>query len=197
MNTKQFAIRSLIPRDLRTSGASVLLDVDRFLVVVDGVLQIIDKEKSLVFQSGELACIDMEISHTFESEDGAKFLTFSSDFFLANEEGIWGPKIALQNYDVYEIVQGHDTQGKWSAALIDIGDSPKHFHLVEKEHFIVVRGNLHIEVDGIHQELNVGEHISISPGQIHKLTSTGQDPVRVLCLSIPAFTPQDMFLVEE
>jgi mannose-6-phosphate isomerase-like protein (cupin superfamily) len=69
-------------------------------------------------------------------------------------------------------------------------------HRIEKEQFIVVNGILDIEIDGLHQILEVGESVMISPGKMHKLKSAGKNPVRVLCFNFPAFSPEDMHCVE-
>lgn len=182
--------RTIYPGEILESWESL-----QFVVVLNGILQIIGQEHLSSCQSGDTSLLDPQVSYTFQSLEGACFLAFSSDMFLV--DGLWGQKMALHNYDVYEVVPGTATQDKWSVAILDIFDSPKHFHRSEKEHFLVIRGSLCIEVDGIFQELMPGEFITICPGQIHKLKSLGIDPVRVVCFSFPAFTPQDMFLVGE
>lgn len=197
MDIKQLSESALISRDIQAHEILKSCQMKQFLVVIEGTIEVIEANSTHVCQRGEILLMDLARSLSFQSQKGARFLTFSTDLFLADEEGLWGTKIVLESYDVYEMVPGHQTQDRWSAALLDIFDSPKHFHRVEKEYFFVVRGELHIEVDGVSQKLTAGEYISIKPGQVHKLTSAAQGAVRVLCLSFPAFSPQDMFLVEE
>lgn len=89
------------------------------------------------------------------------------------------------------------TGEKWGVALLEIQNSPKHFHRIEREIFVVVGGKLDIEIDGVHRTLGVGESIVISPNQVHQLRSAHQEPVRVLCFSFPAFDPADMYRVDQ
>lgn len=108
------------------------------------------------------------------------------------------PKIDAGNYAVYNIIQGRATEEKWSVAVLEIHDSPKHYHKIEKEMFIVLNGELDIEIDGEHQQKKVGELVVIMPSKIHQLKSALSEPVRVLCVNFPAFDPVDMhYVVEE
>ncbi|MDE3046425.1 MAG: cupin domain-containing protein [Verrucomicrobiota bacterium] len=108
----------------------------------------------------------------------------------------FGPRIELENYAVYELVAGSSTNNKWSVALLEIKDSPRHFHRIEKEVFVVVHGVLDIEIDGLHHILSVGESITIPPNHTHQLKSVGKESTRVLCFSFPAFTPSDMYCID-
>jgi mannose-6-phosphate isomerase-like protein (cupin superfamily) len=99
-------------------------------------------------------------------------------------------------YVVYELVSGDVTQGAWSIALLEINSSPKHFHRKEKEVFTVVQGELALEIDGQHSVLRAGQSVTVFPGSVHKLKSARLESVRVLCVSFPAFDPQDMHCVE-
>ena len=103
---------------------------------------------------------------------------------------------SLGNYTVYNLVTGGETNNKWSAALLEITDSPRHFHTIETELFIVISGELAIEIDGVQIKIKPGESVRITPGTIHHLQSAQQGPVRVLCLNFPAFDPADMHLIE-
>lgn len=102
-------------------------------------------------------------------------------------------KIDKGGYTVYELAQEEEN---WGVALIEIQDSPKHFHKIEQEIFIVVEGTLSIEVDGSLKTLEKGESINLAPGTVHKLSSATGTPVRVLCISIPAFDPADMYVTQ-
>jgi len=112
------------------------------------------------------------------------------------DEKYFGPRIDLGSYAVHEFLPGIATGEKWSIALIEIDDSPRHFHKIEKELFVVVEGVLDIEVDRVRHILHTGQSIEILPGKIHKLQSAGVVAVRVLCISFPAFNPSDMYIAE-
>jgi mannose-6-phosphate isomerase-like protein (cupin superfamily) len=105
-------------------------------------------------------------------------------------------KIDLGSYAVYELINADVTNNVWSIAILDIHDSPRHYHKIGREIFSVVYGELDIEIDGKHQVLGVGESITVYPGTVHKLTSTSNEPVRVICFNAPAFTPTDMYHVD-
>ncbi len=102
----------------------------------------------------------------------------------------------MQSVDTYQV---HDLMAEsgWSVAMLEIMDSPRHYHRIEKELFVVVQGELDIEVDGEHEILGVGTSIEIQPGKIHQLKSALKTPVKVLCINFPAFDPSDMIAVEE
>ena len=83
-----------------------------------------------------------------------------------------------------------------SVALVEFNETPKHFHQIEKEIFIVVHGTLNIEIDGHSWILKTGECVEVNPGMVHHLKSHGKDPVRVLCFNFPAFSQEDYHIVE-
>ena len=185
----------------------MVLDCDRplrkIILVAEGNVNALDGTGgSIAFRSGEIGCIDPTITHSLVPLQSALF--FSIDFLASDSDAeflppldpnCFGERLDLGSYAVYELVTGQMTQEKWSAALLEIQDSPKHFHRIEKEIFVIVEGELDIEVDGAHQVLRVGESITISPNQVHQLKSSGKRAARVLCFSFPAFNPADMYRV--
>jgi len=193
----------------------------QFILVTEGKLQTFygNKETSLL-QSGELTLIDPGVVHCLTPEGKARFIAIAipgftypedvyfdqpgaiekwtspkADFLPLLDPKYFGEKIDLGDYVVYEIISGTMAGEKWSAALIEIHDSPRHFHRIEKELFIVVAGSLDIEIDGQNQILQVGEFVMITPEKIHQLKSASAIPVRVLCFSFPAFSASDMYFV--
>lgn len=103
--------------------------------------------------------------------------------------------IDLGDYTVYDLINGAATNDQWSVAILDIQDSPKHFHKIEHEMFIVLEGELLIQVDGEETIYQKGESVVITPFQVHRLKSASSDSVRLLCVNFPAFNPDDMFPV--
>lgn len=194
----------------------------QFIVAVVGELSVvIGNNEPLLLKTGELIVVEPGTVHSLNSKGTAQF--FSLDFpgfctpddvfdNIPNERAPWesfsnkllqeldpkyfGIELDLGEYAVYEIVKGSQSQQKWSLALLEIRNSPKHFHRIEKEIFIVVEGKLDIMVDGESKLLKAGESIVISPYQIHQLKSALNESIRVLCFSFPAFDPKDMVLVD-
>lgn len=106
-----------------------------------------------------------------------------------------GMGIVKGKYTVHTLIGGDATQQRWSTALVNIHDSPRHFHRIEVELFFVVNGTLEIEINGAPRILNAGEHITIYPGMVHRLTSASKEPVHVLCFNFPSFDPNDHHLI--
>jgi mannose-6-phosphate isomerase-like protein (cupin superfamily) len=194
----------------------------QIIVAADDVLSVvIGNDEPLLLKTGELIIIEPGTIHSLSSKGTARFFSldfpgfcFPDDVFhnIPNETTSWesfsnkllqkldskyfGVKLDLGEYSVYEIANGAQSEQKWSLALLEIRNSPKHFHRIEKEIFIVVEGELVIIVDGESKRLKVGESIVIDPFKIHELKSGLQDPTRVLCFNFPAFDPKDMVLVD-
>lgn len=192
----------------------------QFILAADGEVKIAFPNEQIVLQSGQLVQIEPGIVHSIIPIGRAQFFAidlpgfnYPEDVFeeesLGQEEwkGInskklpkvdpkyFGKPCPAGSYLVYNLIGGESTEKKWSVALLEINDSPRHFHKIEKEIFIVVNGVLDIEIDGKQQLFGAGEAITISPGSIHQLKSTGEMPVRVLCFNFPAFDPSDMYTV--
>lgn len=192
------------------------------IVVVGGELMVVDdSDKPTRLRSGDLACIDAGVVHELVPQGTAQFFLTDLPAFLSDDDRFWdqqpvevppwrapcmeslpqvdphyfGPKIDAGKYAVYDLISGEATEKKWSVALLEIEDSPRHFHRIERELFLVVNGELDIEIDGAHQTLATGESIAIAPGRVHQLKSAGSCPVRLLCFNFPAFDPADMHLV--
>ncbi len=194
----------------------------QFILVTDGELIAFYGQNPVVLKRGQLACVEPGKVHSltpvgkvrFFSIDmpgfhypedvyfddnpplSAAFSPINRDFLPFIDPQYFGVKIGRpENYWVYDLVVGSETQEKWSAALIEIHDSPKHFHRIETEQFIVVNGTLDIEIDGVHRIMQVGESVETTPGMVHQLKSANENPVRVLCFSFPAFDPSDKHYV--
>jgi len=60
--------------------------------------------------------------------------------FLISTQILWLQNPSAENYWVYDLIPGSAVEEHWSLALIEIHDSPKHFHRIEREQFIVVNG---------------------------------------------------------
>lgn len=194
----------------------------QLILVTEGELQAFyGNEKPITLHSGELIYVDPGIIHSLIPKETARFFSIDLPGFKFPEDvyhdvpmttpkwdpsdseplplldpKFFGSRIDAGEYGVYELIPGNKTGGKWSSALLDIDDSPKHFHRIEREIFVVVNGELDIEIDGIHHILAKGEFVVIHPGRVHRLKSAKSYPVRILCFNFPAFDPKDHYLVE-
>lgn len=194
----------------------------QIVLVVDGELKAFLNNEETVLQKGEFLCVDPGVVHAFVPEGKVRFIVidlpgfqFPEDVFKGNPPSAiskWSPPATdilpvldpkffkapfiNSNYSAYLLVDGKQTGMQWGAALLEIQDSPKHFHKIEKEFFVVVAGKLMIENDNSQQILMPGEFIMIHPQSIHRLKSATNEPVRVLCFSFPSFDPQDMYIVD-
>jgi quercetin dioxygenase-like cupin family protein len=195
----------------------------QLILVTDGEMLASYGEEPILLKCGDIVYVDPGKIHSLTPKEYARFFSLdlpgfhypydvyfddtppsslqwtpiNRDFFPVIDPHYFGPMQERQGtYWVYDIVTGEATQGKWSAALIEIFDSPKHFHRIESEQFIVVNGVLDIEIDDVHHVLHVGESIKITPGMVHQLKSANENPVRVFCFSFPAFSITDKHYVE-
>lgn len=195
----------------------------QWIVAVEGSLKVLQSTKpATTLQSSGFVCIDPGTPHSVIPEGRARFLAidlpgfhFPEDVFYGEpelpikwfpthdksasvplNERYFGQGVVKGDYTVYELVNGNATEETWSAALLEIKNSHKHFHRIENELFIVVGGTLDIEVDGRQHLIQEGEAIAISPGSVHQLKSANETPVRVLCFNFPAFDPTDIYCVE-
>lgn len=99
-------------------------------------------------------------------------------------EAYYHGQINYPNYTVFPLVT--EPESRWSIAILELKDAPKHFHKIETEHFLVLNGELDIELDGVHHHLTAGQSAHVPPGVTHHLTSASNGPVRLLCVSFPA-----------
>lgn len=194
----------------------------QFVLVAQGELKALyGTDTPLLLKSSDLSCVDPGIVHSLIPEGRACFFTidlpgfdYPDDVFFDEpqnsftwsapienaippiDEKYYTQKIDKQGYIVYELIDGNATEKKYSASLLEILDSHKHFHQIETEIFLVVNGTLEIEIDGIWHILKACSSVTILPGSIHKLKSANDYPVRVLCFNFPAFDPTDIIAVE-
>lgn len=103
-------------------------------------------------------------------------------------------KVENPGYDVY-LLALDEVNHAWSVALLELHYAPKHFHKQGMEHFIVMDGTLSIDLDGDIHCLPSGQSVSIPPDVTHLLKSAISTPVRLLCINVPAFDPQDMHIL--
>ncbi|HEX2977817.1 MAG TPA: cupin domain-containing protein [Candidatus Babeliales bacterium] len=189
-------------------------------IVVEGKVHGRIADEHIVLNPGDIVTFNPGIIHELAPEKKAQFLRidlpgldYRDDiFFDAPEEScewktnkltmlppldpqFFPSKIDCGDYAAYDLFYDCKINGEWSASLLEINDSPKHYHRIGLEIFVVVNGQLAIEIDGCRQILNVGESVTLLPGMVHHLKSSGNSPVRVLCFNFPAFDQSDMHIL--
>jgi quercetin dioxygenase-like cupin family protein len=176
----------------------------QMIVVAEGELKVYSgSEETVLLREGEWGVMDSAVVRSLLPKGRVRFFTIDVprsprpgeevfDEPAALDPKYFGPRIDRGSYAVYDLVDGSQSEGKWSLALLEIADSPRHFHRIEKELFLVVHGKLDIEIDGVHRILGAGESVAVLPGTIHQLKSAARGSVRVLCFNFPAFDPVNM-----
>ncbi len=186
---------------LEPAAPLVIRDVVKrqWIILTEGELWVSKGDESpVLFRVGESFSIDPGFSYTLTPEGFTRCFSITwkeEDSLSELDPHYFGERIDAGDYGVYDLVGGGATDQEWSAALLDIQDSPRHFHRIETEHFIVAQGTLKIEIDGQLHFLETGDAMVLSPGMVHQLTSATKDPVQVLCFNFPAFDPADFRLI--
>ncbi len=193
----------------------------QFILAAEGKIAVsVENKEAITLTGGELIMIDPGSRHSIHPLDKAGFFgidfpgfAFPEDVFYDTPQEIYewdrpyskhlkeldsnyfGMRRDLGEYSSYELAGREISENKWSLALLEIQNSPKHVHQAGKEVFIVTEGVLDLHVEGEHKLLKAGDAITIFPKQVHQLKSALDSPVRVLCFNFPAFTPEDMHVV--
>lgn len=187
----------------RESGAHHPCIRRQILLVADGELEIAyTGQKPTVLRESDCVAIDRGQVHALYPREFAQFFAVDLPALVYPQDGIHEVLPTLDptyfrserdggSYAVHALGQTE----KWSAVLIELRDSPRHFHKIEREVFVVVNGKLEIEIDGVVRALEAGEFVKILPGTVHRLRSASTHPVRLLCFNFPAFDLADMHCV--
>jgi quercetin dioxygenase-like cupin family protein len=104
-------------------------------------------------------------------------------------------RINNQGYVAYLLAC--EPHNKWSIAILDVHEAPRHFHKFGSEHFIVLSGELDINLDGVSHILKAGQSVHIPPEITHHLRSKKPTPVRLLCVNYPSFDSNDFYQIKE
>jgi len=84
----------------------------------------------------------------------------------------------------------------WGLSLVQLRQCPRHLHHVTTELYVIVEGWVKLEIDGNYLTLNQGDHLSIRPGEIHKVCDARKG-TRMMVFSFPPFTMEDMIKAPE
>lgn len=72
-----------------------------------------------------------------------------------------------------------------------------HYHPKTEEIYYITHGQGRMQIGEEFRDVSVGDAIAIPPGQVHQITNTGQDTLRLLCCCAPGYEHEDTVLVEE
>lgn len=79
-------------------------------------------------------------------------------------------------------------------ATIAAGESTvRHHHRVSEEIYYLIEGRATMELDGALAEVAAGDAILIPPGAWHRITASGEGPVRLLCTCSPPWASDDTY----
>jgi mannose-6-phosphate isomerase-like protein (cupin superfamily) len=73
----------------------------------------------------------------------------------------------------------------------------RHHHRVSEEIYYLVEGAATMELDGETTEVRTGDAILIPPGAWHRITASGEGPVRLLCSCSPPWASEDTYFEDE
>jgi mannose-6-phosphate isomerase-like protein (cupin superfamily) len=79
-------------------------------------------------------------------------------------------------------------------ALVEVdpgATSPAHFHTHTSELYYIIGGRGCMVMNDVETDVGVGDCISISPNTIHSIRNNGDDPLKFLCATNPAYDPSD------
>jgi mannose-6-phosphate isomerase-like protein (cupin superfamily) len=71
-----------------------------------------------------------------------------------------------------------------------------HYHVVTEEIYYLTQGSGVLRLGDEERELQAGDCVVIAPGVEHKLTNTGDVPIKLMCCCAPAYSHEDTVLTE-
>jgi mannose-6-phosphate isomerase-like protein (cupin superfamily) len=111
-------------------------------------------------------------------------------------EGLYQNKKVFEAETVYEVTTQQNGL-PFGIAIADIQQSKAHFHKDTWETYTVVQGNLELYLDGERHVLHPGDVKKIPLWVVHYAKSLDKTPARITVTTIPEFSPEDYFVVED
>jgi mannose-6-phosphate isomerase-like protein (cupin superfamily) len=75
------------------------------------------------------------------------------------------------------------------------GETEEHYHRASEEIYLFTHGSGRLRLGDEESEVTVGDTVVIAPGTAHKLWSTGDEPLRLLCCCSPPYSDGDTYLI--
>jgi mannose-6-phosphate isomerase-like protein (cupin superfamily) len=76
------------------------------------------------------------------------------------------------------------------------GATTAHYHVRTEEIYYLTHGSGLLRLGEEERAVTAGDCVVIAPGVEHKLTNTGDVPIRLLCCCAPAYSHEDTVLTE-
>jgi mannose-6-phosphate isomerase-like protein (cupin superfamily) len=76
------------------------------------------------------------------------------------------------------------------------GATQEHYHPRAEEIYFITAGAGRVRIENEQREVKAGDAIAIPTGQRHKIWNTGQEILRLLCCSAPAYEHADTIITE-
>jgi mannose-6-phosphate isomerase-like protein (cupin superfamily) len=74
------------------------------------------------------------------------------------------------------------------------GATDEHYHRLSEELYFFQSGSGRLRVGDDYRDVRAGMCVVIPPGAIHKLTNSGDVPIRLLCCCAPPYSDDDTVL---
>ena len=82
-------------------------------------------------------------------------------------------------------------------ARLTVGASTQeHYHVRAEEIYYITHGTGRMRIEGEMRDVKAGDAVAIPPGSKHKLWSTGNETLRLLCCCAPAYEHSDTIITE-
>jgi mannose-6-phosphate isomerase-like protein (cupin superfamily) len=82
-------------------------------------------------------------------------------------------------------------------ARVPVGASTlEHYHVRTEEIYYITAGTGRMRIETEARDVKPGDAIAIPPGLKHKLSNTGQEPLRLLCCCAPPYEHSDTIITE-
>ncbi len=72
----------------------------------------------------------------------------------------------------------------------------EHYHVRAEEIYYITHGTGRMRIEGEMRDVKAGDAVAIPPGSKHKLWSTGNETLRLLCCCAPAYEHSDTIITE-
>lgn len=105
-----------------------------------------------------------------------------------------GEPVRIPGEVIYEVITEEDGQ-EFGVAIADVEEAQPHHHNKTSETYVLVSGEIEINIDGARHKLTrPGESIEIPLGKVHFGKSLGDGPARVAVITTPPWSSEDHIL---
>ena len=87
-----------------------------------------------------------------------------------------------------------DNQSLAEATVPVGGATAEHYHVLSEELYYFTAGRGRLRVGDEERDVRAGECVVIPAGAVHKLTNTGEKPMKLLCCCAPPYSNDDTVL---